>query len=225
METFEFNVGDIVRVKESAASNFVLRKDFLNRNLIITNREYSNLYKTNKYEVQVNSTIGMLFGVLEDEIELVKPKEERKKAMDMKDKKISIISDGKTVIVSDGEFNGVARCNPEDKFDLLTGINLALERFNLALERYNKAKDVIHIDDWVKLVNDGAVYSTYAGFFKYNNLPIGIAAKYAYGSNNLRKGRYKVVEIGKHESTKETIYVITDGFAIYLVGADGVEKI
>jgi hypothetical protein len=43
-------------------------------------------------------------------------------------REIRIIVDGRTVTATEGEYKGVAKCAPEDEFNIVEGVRLAVER-------------------------------------------------------------------------------------------------
>lgn len=72
-------------------------------------------------------------------------------------RKITIIRDGNKVTAKIGEKEAVARCNPEDTFDLKVGATLALERLFEAPEAPL---------GYVKVIDNGGTYSSYETFFE-----------------------------------------------------------
>lgn len=96
---------------------------------------------------------------------------------------IVITSDGKTVIARavNGKL-GVAKCNPEDKFSLATGAQLALKRL---LE--------FQVGDWVECIKPDCSYTTYYNFIaKYCSKDE--CARYAYGQEMPKGTQGKLLE-------------------------------
>lgn len=129
---------------------------------------------------------------------------------------ITIYSDGKKVkaVRSDGKI-GVARCSPEDKFDLKTGAKLAIDRL------YG-----INAGDVVEIVSAGAAYNTYAKFFEEKNLPIDIASRFQYGGVPEKGLRGTVLGVYDHSHFCRKIAVVEIAHGtIYLMGVEGLKKV
>ncbi len=100
----------------------------------------------------------------------------------------TVNSDGKTTTVKDCNtgIEGVSKCNPEDKFDLQKGIDLALERMKKAVEQKKLEEVNNKIEDgcYAVVVDNGGVYPTCSEYcksyftldecirFGYNYLPV-----------------------------------------------------
>lgn len=80
----------------------------------------------------------------------------------------------------------------------------------------------------VKVVNSGCTYSTYATFFKEENIDIDLAARYEYGHSGLLNGEeVEILASGLHVSGHTNIYVVAKAnrsafcYPVYLIGQDG----
>lgn len=98
---------------------------------------------------------------------------------------ICIKTDGKIVTAYMGDKKGIAKCSPEDTFDLYTGAKLALDRlFDKEKQEENTQK--INYKSWigkkVRVIDNEFSYSTYLdwvkehapeyiGEYSYNHLP------------------------------------------------------
>lgn len=98
---------------------------------------------------------------------------------------ICIKTDGKTVTAYMGDKKGIAKCSPEDTFDLYTGAKLAIDRlFDKEKQEENTQK--INYKSWigkkVRVIDNGFSFSThldwvkehapeYIGEYSYNHSP------------------------------------------------------
>lgn len=99
-------VGDIVKIKENYEFFVNSMKEYRGKQAKIT-RVSGESYKLDIDDGRWNWTDDMLES----------------------SKKYEVIVDGNTVTVKDDKGNtGIAKCSPEDKFNLSTGISLAIER-------------------------------------------------------------------------------------------------
>lgn len=150
---------------------------------------------------------------------------------------IVITNDGKTTMAQLIQGNpilkmGVAKCNPEDKFDLETGAKLALERlFEKEESKKEGLADITNgqlvSGDIVKVVNTGKSYSTYYSWFEENN-QLKIAARYVYGHSIANGEIVKILAIGKHRwDISKTICAVENSHtdAVYLIDAEGLKKV
>lgn len=139
----------------------------------------------------------------------------------MKDmKKITIVSDGKTVTATDEKGRkGIAKCSPEDTFSLGYGAKLAIERI-----------EEIKVGDEVEVTNSGKGYTTYYYFFKHNDIDIEYAARYRYGMEVPEHCKMRVVGIHKHETCDRDIAILEDiglfnDRGVFLVDVRGLKKV
>lgn len=74
-----------------------------------------------------------------------------------------------------------------------------------------KAARSFRIGEYVCVVDEGQIYSTYYDWFEENNIPVKIAARYVFNppaSYSIPKGTYEIVAKGPHCSSKEMLYAI-----------------
>lgn len=98
---------------------------------------------------------------------------------------ICIKTDGNTVTAYMGDKKGIAKCSPEDTFDLYTGAKLAIDRL-FDKENQEKNTQKINYKSWigkkVRVIDNEFSYSTYLdwvkehapeyiGEYSYNHLP------------------------------------------------------
>lgn len=91
---------------------------------------------------------------------------------------------------------------------------------------------VLPIGTEVKIVDTGKLYTTYADWFKENEIPYDYAVRYCYcGDKPKTNLKYKIVGVGKHiADNSRIIYAIQEcgEFVfdkVYLIGCKGVEPI
>lgn len=134
---------------------------------------------------------------------------------------INIYSDGKKVkaVRDDGKI-GVARCSPEDEFDLSVGAKLAIDRL-----------DTIKTGDTVRVENNGELYRGFYSFFGEYKLPVDWAGRYQYTQPLPNGAVGKVLAIQTNCGRKIAVLNIGGEFGhedrgrIYLVGVDGLKKV
>lgn len=118
-----------------------------------------------------------------------------------------------------------ARCHPEDVFDVGEGVREAFDK----LKEKRTEKDKIEVGDWVKVVDSGQSYTTYADFFTINNVPIDFCIKYRYGEVIEQGTVAKVVFIADNNALLQCNFKDNLGFifseAIYLVDLSGLKKV
>ena len=109
----KFKVGDIVKIKEGLTSEN-------------TRGFVSNMEKYCGKKAKITKISGMDYNLDIDEGEWYWYEDMLE---DVRPKKYEITVEGNTVTVTDDEGNtGVAKCSPEDEFNLSTGISLAIDR-------------------------------------------------------------------------------------------------
>ena len=129
---------------------------------------------------------------------------------------ITIYSDGKTVraVGKDGS-TGVAKCSPEDEFNLSVGAKLAIDRMF-----------EIEVGDKVEVKDNGATFDAYTDFFEQNKLPREMAARYMYRTVPCNGAVGDVVAIHKHESGYCDVAVVEGRNGdIYLLNVRGLKKV
>lgn len=130
---------------------------------------------------------------------------------------ITIYSDGKTVraVGKDGS-TGVARCSPEDEFDLSVGAKLAIDRL-----------DTIKTGDIVRVENNGELYRGFYSFFGEHKLPIDWAGRYQYTQSlpNDAEGIVLAIQTNRGRKIAVLNFGHKDRGRIYLVGVDGLKKV
>lgn len=136
--------------------------------------------------------------------------------------------EGNKIKLSDKEGNlGMARCHPDDEFNLA-------ESMKKAFAELKKEQEVIKVGDTVEIVNPGSSYSTLDEFFVKNNL-FGYGVKYRYGVTPhggeigtvvyIDKGRYAVeVERADYEGN-DRYKNLTCYKPIYLMSTHGIRKV
>ncbi len=87
---------------------------------------------------------------------------------------------GRKVIAQKGDKEGVARCHPDDKFDLMTGAKLALERLDITTDR--KTENSIELRD---ICDFGFAFGL--GFFSAGLAVLGIVTGFRLIWDNLIK--------------------------------------
>lgn len=135
-------------------------------------------------------------------------------------KKITIVSDGKTVTATDEEGRkGIAKCSPEDKFSIGYGAKLAIERL-----------DEIKVGDEVVVTDAGLCYTTFAAFFDIYGIDVDTAARYCYGTRVPDKMTGLVLAVHPHPDQNNTIAVVErittrSRGRVYLVGTEGLKRV
>ena len=139
----------------------------------------------------------------------------------MKDmKKITIVSDGKTVTATDEEGRkGIAKCSPEDKFSIGYGAKLAIERL-----------DEIKVGDEVVVTDTVLCYNLFAKFFDIYGIDVYTAARYCYGTSVPYKMNGRVLAVHPHPDHNDTIAVVekitkTGRASVYLVSTEGLKRV
>lgn len=130
---------------------------------------------------------------------------------------IIIYSDGKKVkaVRNDGKI-GVARCSPEDEFDLSVGAKLAIDRL-----------DTIKTGDTVRVEDNGELYRGFYSFFGEHKLPIDWAGRYQYTQSlpNDAEGIVLAIQTNRGRKIAVLNFGHKDRGRIYLVGVDGLKKV
>ena len=117
----------------------------------------------------------------------------------------------------------VARCNPEDTFDFLTGAKLALERLC-------ESSRPLAVGDDVRIINTGKIYTNSVQWVLDNVRGDSLKIRYAYGQSlgypeTIRlddKFRIKVIEDNKAYIEQVGRYAC-DG-PCYVIGLAGLER-
>lgn len=135
-------------------------------------------------------------------------------------KKITIVSDGKTVTATDEKGRkGIAKCSPEDKFSIGYGAKLAIERL-----------DDIKVGDEVVVTDTGKCYRLFAKFFDIYGIDVYTAARYCYGTCVPDKMNGRVLAVHPHPDHNDTIAVVekitkTGRASVYLVSTEGLKRV
>lgn len=138
------------------------------------------------------------------------------------------------VTVEQNEFNGTAKCDPADSFDLGEGVKIAMGRL---LEAKDKAKKeakakAIKVGDLVKVVNSGKAYTTYCDWLLNNKVKLEYLCRYRYNTNpyNGLIGKVLYVAPWKPETKIDTVTLVliqdlTVSKNCYLISVNGIEKV
>ena len=130
--------------------------------------------------------------------------------------------DGNKVIVTSMKDHqtAMARCHPDDYFDIGEGINEAFEKLN-----------GIHVGDKVEIIDYEESYATYSDWV-YHNIHGVDACRYAFGIEPRNGTIGTVIAIAKHEyDDVNLIYFKKDGnysfdnLPCYLISEKGVKKV
>lgn len=140
------------------------------------------------------------------------------------------------------KLTSVAKCNPKDKFNYMTGSLVAVSRIfgkeyedsskqEISLASTSKEEDKksdIEVGSVVKITDAGKCYSTYASFFSQNDL-VSYAPFYVYGQglSNKYATEFIVVGVGTHSWQSDKILVLKEKTtdAVYLISEEGVKKV
>ena len=134
--------------------------------------------------------------------------------------------DGNKVIVTSMKDHqtAMARCHPDDYFDIGEGINEAFEKLN-----------GIHVGDKVEILDNGDCYNTYSEWV-YNNVHGAEKCQYAYGDypTNGQNGIVRAINAHSNRCSSVTLYYVQipasdiddiyDG-KCYLVNERGIKKV
>lgn len=88
--------------------------------------------------------------------------------------------------------------------------------------------DKFQQNDLVIVKRPSICYSGYFSFFKENNLPIDVAARFAYYEQPKFQGVFRVLSKGKPRAGDDTIYCIESADmhrSVYLMGEQAMDKI
>ena len=136
--------------------------------------------------------------------------------------KYNVVIDGNKVIVTNTKTyqTAMARCHPDDYFDIGEGVNEAFGRLN-----------GIHVGDKIEVIDNGESYTTYSDWV-YNNVHNIDICRYAFGETTKNGTIGTVIAIAKHEyENTNLIYFKKDGnysfdnSPCYLIGEKGVKKV
>lgn len=127
--------------------------------------------------------------------------------------------EGNKIKLSDKEGNvGMARCHPDDEFNLEIGVKEAFAKLE-------EDKKVIKVGDKVEVVYKGLSYITYVTWLK-NNLKFEEAVKYDYGCCPYKGTSGIVIAIAKHTNEDKILVAFeTDNHKVYLVEDKGLRKV
>lgn len=120
---------------------------------------------------------------------------------------------------------GLAQCCPEDEFDLVTGLNLAMDRVNEKIKPKN-----IQVGDTVKIIDSSKCYTTLKEWVAKNVTDITKAIKYAYScvpdETELAK-TFKVLYTTTDIFNNKLVYVESEFLekACYLINVKGLKKV
>lgn len=153
----KYKVGDKVRVRE----DLVVWESYGNLECLPGHKEYfGRIFRIKAIsgkDYQLNEEYGFWWS--EEMLEEVD--EMKEKAMRVE--RIEIISDGKNVRAILGQKVAVAKCSPEDEFDIFVGAKLALER----LEK--QCKPYAWLKEGVKYYFPNALKDDLHDYYIYNN--------------------------------------------------------
>ena len=130
--------------------------------------------------------------------------------------------DGNKVIVTSMKDHqtAMARCHPDDYFDIGEGIGVAFRKIN-----------GLKVGDKIKVIDYGESFTTYPNWV-YNNVEGVDKCRYAFGCNPENGTIGTVIAIAKHEySSDNLIYFKEDveygcgNSTCYLIGEKGVKKV
>lgn len=134
---------------------------------------------------------------------------------------ICIKTDGKIVTAYMGDKKGIAKCSPEDTFDLYTGAKLALDRL-FDKENQEKNTQKINYKSWigkkVRVIDNGKTYSTYVDWVKEHAPEYIGEYSYNHSPKNGAVGKVIAVDI-------EGMLFISVFLSYYLIDSKGVELI
>lgn len=85
--------------------------------------------------------------VADKDIEKIEPDDDTALSMLAKNtayKTLALVIDGRTVKVTDGKKSGIAKCSPDDDFDLVKGTSLALQRYLDAKKKFPQVGDTYY---------------------------------------------------------------------------------
>ncbi|MCQ2270960.1 MAG: hypothetical protein MJZ52_07025 [Bacteroidales bacterium] len=135
---------------------------------------------------------------------------------------IVIYSNGNEVVAINKttKEKAVAKCNPSDEFDFKVGAKIAFDRLIGSEEL--KFADKIKVGDMVEVVRLGKTYLTYnywSGLCEYKS-------HYVKERRPVDGGKYKVLNIGKHDRGDKTLLLIQDmdTTQVFIIGIEGVKK-
>lgn len=134
---------------------------------------------------------------------------------------ICIKTDGKTVTAYMGDKKGIAKCSPEDTFDLYTGAKLAIDRlFDKEKQEENTQK--INYKSWigkkVRVIDNGFSFSTHLDWVKEHAPEYIGEYSYNHSPENGAVGKVIAVDI-------EGMLFISVFLSYYLIDSKGVELI
>lgn len=93
---------------------------------------------------------GMPLLIRDQDIEKIESDDDTALSMLVKStarKTLAISIDGNTVKVTDGKTHGIAKCSPDDDFDLVKGTSLALQRYLDAKKKFPQVGDTYYSVD------------------------------------------------------------------------------
>lgn len=134
------------------------------------------------------------------------------------DETIIISIKGNKVTANYNGNQGIARCNPEDYFDIKTGTFLALERLFADMGRIKEG-------DWVEVIDPGYAYTTLPKWVSENIKDKRKIAEYRYGQAPEKFMEGTVLKIAKHTTFDEDIAYFEGYNGCYVIGMKGLKKV
>ena len=135
------------------------------------------------------------------------------------DTTITVMRYGDMITATDGKETVTVEVGSNYKYTMHAAIDKLFEKVE-------KAKE-IHVGDFVKVVDDGGMYTTYTEWVVKNVDDKEKAVRYAYDSETV-PSKCKVVVIGKHDDEETTLAYIEDvewPYHCYLINVDGLKKV
>ena len=219
----KFNVGDIIKGKQESSYHYSITNKRMTKAEVVKVCEGAvDDIRIKVLEHNNKQFIGQKYQVCSAHFDLVKRKKEKSR------KPIVIYNRGKEVIAVDKKTGkkAVARCCPEDTFDFKTGAKIAFERL---LSDPNS----IVIGDIVRVIDTGALFTTYYKKVIEMTDEKSVIAKYAYDNNKgYNKGikkldsTYKVLNVDDEYVLIQKTYIreATPCGEVLLIGKRGLEK-
>lgn len=134
------------------------------------------------------------------------------------DETIIISIEGKKVTANYKGRSGIARCNPEDDFELKKGVVLAVERLIADMNRIKEG-------DWVEIVDPGQAYTTLPKWVAENIKDKEKIAEYRYGESAPKYLEGNVLKIAKHTRFDEDIAYVEGHNGCYVINIKGLKKV
>lgn len=118
---------------------------------------------------------------------------------------ITILSDGKTVTAKNDKTGteAIARCSPEDEFNLAIGASLAIERL-IEKEREIKAGDIVRFAENFDYL---CVYPYAAEFVENLKIPTSLKVRYCYSITHPPLTSEYIVQAISNTLTNKVAYI------------------